>query len=689
MADTRSRVLCLEGDPVNRMLLSVQLEKRYDVLIAESIPEAENVLGLGRPDLILMDATTLASDNYAFYQNLRNNPELNTVPMIFLAEHLGEGDRERAIAAGAADVLEKPIQEAALLESVKRNIVSGQEAMEELSETKLHLLEFSQFIHYINEHIEVPPEHALQLNEARPSALYSLPTLLGIKRVDLARMIAEYLGVRFIPMVNPDAVLLGVLPTKYCEIHDVLAIADPVANPYFVLSNPFDLEVLDILFRRVGKGDGVKFGIAEPDTIRRLLNTEMFDDEDPIEITEVPVAEEPQESADLLSKSAEEAPVVRMVNKMLAEAISRGASDVHMEPRKTDVRIRYRVDGMLTDQQPLPAAARAGLVSRFKVLSGLDISERRMPQDGRTQVMFDGRQVDIRVSTLPSRHGEVVVCRILDQAASPMSLEGLGFSERALGMLYRGIESPHGIILVTGPTGSGKTTTLYSVLRSVVKPTVSVVTVEDPIEYELAEVKQVQVIPAAGLDFPAALRSILRQDPDIVMIGEMRDRETVDVALKAAMTGHQVISTLHTNDAPSTVGRLVGMGIEPYLLAGALEMICAQRLVRRLCDHCKQPVTLTDKMRERMELGPDDGTQYYAHKGCEECNDLGYKGRLAIIEILLMDEELRQCIAQGGNADELREMGLARGKMITLRESAMEKAKDGTTSLEEVLRISG
>ncbi|MDH4228204.1 MAG: ATPase, T2SS/T4P/T4SS family [Nitrospirota bacterium] len=689
MAAEKSKVLCLDADSVNRVLVSVQLENRYDVILVENTKEANQVLGITRPDLILADVKTMASDGFALFTQLREDAELHTIPVVLLSHVVSDEDRSKALASGAADLLKKPIEAAELLDAVSRHMKSGADSVGgQLTEAKLHLLDFNQFLRALQDRLEVSPEKAIQLSDARPSDLNKIPTLLGIRRAELASHIADYLGVRFVPQVDPNSVLLGVLPTKYCEIHDVLATNDLSVGILFVLSNPFDLEIIDILFRRVRKGDPVHFGIAEPDTIRRLLNTPLFDDEPQPIIAELPKAA-PAPTNDVLMSAADEAPVVRMVNKILAEAISIGASDIHIEPRKDDVRLRYRIDGMLHDKEVLPGAAKPGIVSRIKVLSGLDISERRLPQDGRAQVVFDGRQVDIRVSTLPSRHGETVVCRILDQAAVPLGLDDLGFAERSLKMLLRGLEAPHGIILVTGPTGSGKTTTLYSALRGVCTPDVSVVTVEDPIEYDLPSVKQVQVHAEIGMTFPAALRSILRQDPDVVMIGEMRDRETVDVALKAAMTGHLVISTLHTNDAPSTVSRLVGMGLEPYMLAGALEMICAQRLVRKLCKHCKQPETLTPEVIERLQLPTGEDIQYYTHKGCEQCNNTGFKGRMAVIEILLMNEELRLLVARNVSSDELRREALRMERMVTLRDSAMEKAREGTTTLAEVLQVTG
>jgi type II secretory ATPase GspE/PulE/Tfp pilus assembly ATPase PilB-like protein len=391
------------------------------------------------------------------------------------------------------------------------------------------------------------------------------------------------------------------------------------------------------------------------------------------------------EAIDVLANAT--APAIQLANSIIADAVRTQASDIHLEPGEKEVRLRFRVDGMLVARKPIPKALQGPLLSRIKIMARLDIAERRVPQDGRVRILYDERPVDLRVSTLPTRHGEKIVMRLLDKSAISLDLEALGLEEGPLTALQQSIAKPHGILLVTGPTGSGKTTTLYSALTALNRPHCNIVTVEDPIEYELPRVNQVQVHPMAGLTFPVALRSILRQDPDIVMVGEIRDGETLDIAMKAALTGHLVLSTLHTNDAVSTISRLVDMGAEPFMAASTLEMVSAQRLLRKLCASCKEPAKVPKEVLSSFGVPVPKGTEFFRPAGCGECNDIGYRGRLAVAEALVMDEELRQLVSRSADLHALRQYATGSAGMATLRQNAFRKAAKGLTSLEEVLRV--
>ncbi len=403
------------------------------------------------------------------------------------------------------------------------------------------------------------------------------------------------------------------------------------------------------------------------------------------------VVEEKEEATEAELEVAKEAPVVKYVQALLVDAVRQHASDIHIEPFEKYIRVRFRIDGTLHELPKPPLKWKHGIVARIKILSKLDIAERRLPQDGhiKLKVKEGGKErvIDFRVSTLPVKHGEKVVLRILDKSNLTLDLEKLGFEKEALEKLMYAISRPYGIVLVTGPTGSGKTTTLYSALSILNKPDVNIMTAEDPVEYDFPGLNQVQVREEIGLTFAAALRSFLRQDPDIIMVGEIRDEETASIAVKAALTGHLVLSTLHTNDAPSTITRLIDMGIPPYLVADSLVLIQAQRLVRRLCPKCKKPYKPTVDELKAVGLDPQDiegKTVYKKGDGCEVCRGSGYKGREGIYEVMLITPEIREMILNKRPIAEIREKAREQG-MLTLREAAMLKFLRGVTSLEEVM----
>ncbi|MBF8305192.1 MAG: pilB1 [Acidobacteria bacterium] len=392
-----------------------------------------------------------------------------------------------------------------------------------------------------------------------------------------------------------------------------------------------------------------------------------------------------------LERAAGEAPVVKLVNIILRESVNRGASDIHLEPYEKDYRVRFRIDGLLQTVMTPPIKMRDGIISRIKIMSKLDIAEKRLPQDGRIMIRFqkDGKskQLDFRVSVLPTLYGEKVVMRLLDKENLRLDMTKLGFEQESLTKFERAILKPWGMVLVTGPTGSGKTNTLYSSVSRLNSPDTNIVTAEDPVEFQLHGINQVQMKEQIGLNFASALRSFLRQDPNIILVGEIRDFETAEVAIKAALTGHLVLSTLHTNDAPSTISRLMNMGIEPFLVATSVQLICAQRLVRRVCTNCK--VELKMPLQSLIDAGytPQEAQEVitYKGKGCEKCNGSGCKGRTGLYEVMEMTEELRELVLVGASSLELRKKAVELG-MITLRRSGLIKVRDGLTTLEEVVR---
>ncbi len=394
-----------------------------------------------------------------------------------------------------------------------------------------------------------------------------------------------------------------------------------------------------------------------------------------------------QESVDLLD-ARDEAPMIRLANSLLTQAIRQKASDIHIEPFEKELLVRYRVDGVLFNVLSIPSRLQAGLVSRFKLMANLNIAEKRLPQDGRIRIKTAGRDVDIRVSTIPIRHGERVVLRILEQGTLLLPLTSIGFDRQDLDTLTNLIQLTNGIVLVTGPTGAGKTTTLYAILNTINSPDKNIITIEDPVEYQLKGIGQIQVNPRIELTFASGLRSILRQDPDVILIGEIRDLETAEIAIQASLTGHLVFSTLHTNDAPSAITRLVDMGVEPFLISTSLKAVLAQRLVRKICPECREPYQPEKNEMARLGLTTDDLKQgtLFRGKGCPQCLNTGYKGRQGIYELLVVDETIAQMIDRRAQAAEIRQKAKSRG-MYSLLEDGKRKVLAGITTSDEVLRV--
>jgi len=425
---------------------------------------------------------------------------------------------------------------------------------------------------------------------------------------------------------------------------------------------------------------------AQGDALLKVME-EFGEGEDVLELEATP--EELAEGE--LERAAGEAPVVKLVNIILRESVNRGASDIHLEPYEKDYRVRFRIDGLLQTVMTPPVKMRDGIISRIKIMSKLDIAEKRLPQDGRIMIRFqkDGKvkQLDFRVSVLPTLHGEKVVMRLLDKENLRLDMTKLGFEQESLTKFERAILKPWGMVLVTGPTGSGKTNTLYSSVSRLNSPDTNIITAEDPVEFQLHGINQVQMKEQIGLNFASALRSFLRQDPNIILVGEIRDFETAEVAIKAALTGHLVLSTLHTNDAPSTISRLMNMGIEPFLVATSVQLICAQRLVRRICTNCKAELKMPLQVLIDAGYTPQEAQDLvtYKGKGCEKCNGSGGKGRVGLYEVMEMTEELRELVLVGASALELRKKAVELG-MITLRRSGLIKVREGLTTLEEVVK---
>ena len=509
----------------------------------------------------------------------------------------------------------------------------------------------------------------------------------------LAKIIAKQWGYPYIDLstVEIDKETVHLISEEIARRFEVIPFGRTEEGEIMVaISDPTNIFAIDFLRNYL---KNVKIYVASKEAIigniEKYYSMEKTVKEAVMEMTggvEVETEEEETElSIDEARSLAETAPIIRLMNQIITEAIVSRASDIHIEPQKRSVRVRYRIDGVLNDAMSLPKNIQPGLVSRVKIMANLDIAERRRPQDGRINLKFRGREIDLRISILPAIFGEKVVMRILDKEKSLIPLEKLGFSEESLTIFKSLITQPYGMILITGPTGSGKSTTLYAVLRILNSPKVNILTAEDPVEYQLDGITQVQVNPKIGLTFANALRSFLRQDPDIILVGEIRDRETAQIAMEAALTGHLVFSTLHTNDSFSAPTRLIDMGIEPYLIASALIGVTAQRLVRKICNNCKTEVKPSRYILEQLGI-EDENTVFYKGKGCPICNNTGYKGRIAVQEVLKIDDNIRDMILKRASSTEIKEYAVKNGTK-TLLHDALDKARKGITSLEEVLRV--
>jgi type IV pilus assembly protein PilB len=530
---------------------------------------------------------------------------------------------------------------------------------------------------------------ALAREDGRPIG----QALIESRTVDsgqLARALAERNGLDYVDLnefevdhgaanlvSGAEARRYGAIPIAFADDRTLLVATSDPAN------------VLGLDSVGMTTGYEVRPAVASPEHMDGLLNQLSRLSESVQEIEEEQAAEEEAAPAIELRESAEEAPVVKLVHSVIADAVGRGASDIHFDPRDGEMRIRFRIDGVVNDSTTVPKRLVAGLISRIKIMADLNIAERRIPQDGRIGLTVDGQFIDIRVATLPVMRGESAVMRILDKGRLVMDLDRLGMQAHDRELVERAITQIHGAVLVTGPTGAGKTTTLYAALAEVNTPDKTLIAIEDPVEYELDGVKQVQVNTRTGLTFASGLRSMIRSDPDVLMVGEIRDRETAQIAVESALTGHLVLSTLHTSDAPMAAARLIDMGIEPFLIASGVECVIGQRLARRLCEECKRPTTITAEELQRSDLAhPGGEIEAREPVGCVHCNGSGYRGRIGIYEVMPVSEEIGSLILRKASNDEIAAAATAAG-MRRLRDDGLDKVRQGITSIPEVLRVLG
>jgi general secretion pathway protein E/type IV pilus assembly protein PilB len=486
---------------------------------------------------------------------------------------------------------------------------------------------------------------------------------------------------------------LAQFPARVLLDKHVIPLDEGNGDLFTVMSNPFDTSAIDEL--RLATGRDFKIALAPSADIDQCIKQYLGVGADTVQTMISEAGENGFQVIDTdidgdmdLTEAAEGASIIRFVNQVLTEAIGLRATDVHIEPFENTLRVRYRIDGVLQEASVASEVKQfqAAIVSRLKILSKLDIAEKRVPQDGRIKIRISDHEIDVRVSVIPMLYGEAVVLRLLDRSSVLLGLDKLGMSERDLDLTKTILERPHGIILVTGPTGSGKTTSLYAALSQINDVQRKIITIEDPIEYQLHGINQIQVSRKAGLTFASGLRSILRHDPDVVLVGEIRDAETAEIAIQASLTGHLVFSTLHTNDAPTALTRLVDMGIEPYLVASSLEAVAAQRLVRVICPHCKEPLTSSEAAVLRQRFGDKLPDLLYKGRGCKNCQETGYRGRIGIFEMMLVTDDIRSLILENASARDLRRIAAYQGT-TSLREDGFRHVREGRTTVEEVLRV--
>ena len=535
----------------------------------------------------------------------------------------------------------------------------------------------------------------LQIKTGGGNLAGALVKIGAIAEDDLAKFLSEFYGVPSVDLsnFNPDPSLTRILPSDVANKFQAVPVSRSGRRLTVAMANPANIFAIDDI--KFITGCEVQPCVAPESAIKKAID-KAYDSaatfesvmrglDDEIEVLEDQTDDVPDVS---LLGEAEQAPVVKLVNSLITDAVRKGSSDIHIEPYEKSLRVRFRIDGTLYEMMSPPFRMKAAVTSRLKIMADLDIAERRVPQDGRIKLRLLGRNIDLRVSTLPTIFGEKVVMRILDKGNLNIDLSKLGFQDQAFNDFTKAITMPYGMVLVTGPTGSGKTTSLYSALSKINVPDVNIMTAEDPVEYNLKGVNQVQVNDEIGRTFAACLRSFLRQDPDVILVGETRDLETAQIGIRAALTGHLVLSTLHTNDCPSTPARLLDMGIPPFLVSSSLQLILAQRLGRRVCRDCKEPYEASEESLVPYGHVPQGlGTvNFYKGKGCQTCNFTGMKGRVAIYEVMPVTTELRDLMLRNATTNEIRDTAVSQG-MKTLRQNALQKVVDGITTVEEVLRV--
>jgi type II secretory ATPase GspE/PulE/Tfp pilus assembly ATPase PilB-like protein/CheY-like chemotaxis protein len=710
MSSRKPLILCIDDDAEMLFALKRWLsDAGFIVATAQSYNAAVKSIAAGAPDLILQDALMPEMSGFECCRQLQADDRLSNVPVVFLTALAGEKDRAQALAAGGVDFLIKPVQREKLIRTVQRHLATRAQWAAHLPEHPSQIVDLRGFLEFLLNALRIPPQERSKFQGFTPGKLYAMAPDLGLEPAQIARHMAAFARVPYAHSIDASEVELGALPAAFCRTHQVLPLNNKTMGRYFAVSNALDLPLFSDLKNLFGEKP--KIVATEPANIDAVLTLTVCNPaatppappagasqraEKAVRTGPVTMQQLENRLSEMYSEtpavetvltediSEESAPVIQTVNKLINDAIEAAASDIHIEPCEHEVVVRYRIDGELRVVHRLkPQKLCLPLAARIKIMSNLDITEKRLPQDGR--IVFN-EGVDLRVASCPMNFGEKIVMRILDKKKAALPLDALGFSDRNLETYREKIKTPYGMILHVGPTGSGKSMSLFSALREIQRPDINIQTIEDPIEYTLPGINQMQTHADIGLTFQRALRSYLRQDPDVILVGEIRDRETANAAVEASLTGHMLFSTLHTNDAAATVVRLMEMGVEPYLVSSSLVMVCAQRLIRRLCEKCKETYEPNAGEKTLAGIPVDQPQKLFRAKGCSHCQGTGYKGRVGVHELLVLDDTLRALLARKGlTSDELKQKAVESAGMTTLYWDAMEKARLGVTTVEEVI----
>ncbi len=716
------KVLIAEDDSISRRILARTVEKfGYECLAAEDGLEAWRIFqNTPEIDAVVSDWMMPGMDGLELCRKIRGTDHSNNTFFIFLTALRGEEHLIEGMKAGADEYLVKPLDieqlktklaAASRLTSLRQQLdgtgkQSGDGASSAepsvipgaLVPTRKKVGRGGKIWDILTSQGKVSEEQLQQAVEAQkndPRDLGRILVSLGfISEADLAQAQAQRLGLEYIDLSENDVDrgAATLIEQKILRKHNVIPLRVEDRRLVVAMSDPTNLYALEDL--KIISGYQIVPMVATETQIRQVQNKVFAMGEEVSEILEGAAGDSFIESADELElgvdAGAEEAPVIRLVSSILQQAVGDGASDIHIEPGSRGLSVRFRVDGVLREIMSIPPKLQNGVIARLKILSNLNIAEKRVPQDGRFSVRLGGQKVDLRAASLPTVYGEKIVLRLLDNTSVGVDLTKLGFPPKIFERYEEIFRRPYGAILVTGPTGSGKSTTLYATLNELNSPEKNIITVEDPVEYRMEGINQVQVNPKVGLTFASGLRSILRSDPDIVMIGEIRDFETAKISVEAALTGHMVLATLHTNNAPGAMGRLTDMGVEPFLTASAVDCVIAQRLARRLCEHCKEPVEIEEEILRNLDfpfemISQEDGLHFYKAVGCGRCGGAGYRGRVGIYELMVVTDEIRDLVLKRASTAEMGRAARREG-MIALREDGLAKAAQGVTTIEEVLR---
>ncbi|MBW2467065.1 MAG: Flp pilus assembly complex ATPase component TadA [Deltaproteobacteria bacterium] len=687
--------------------------KNYKVIRAENGVKALDILDRQKPDIILLDIMMKDMSGYEVCWRIQEREDLTFIPVIFLTSLSAEKNKSKAFSLGAVDFLVKPINKQLLYSVIEKHAATenrwrrfilskdkGKDAAGREKKAGYLNRTFPAFRDFLFEFLNIPAD---KRDKMKPFNTEELTETLHDSQI-LAQsrfiiLMAQFTGLEYLPVIETGSIMMDVLPPSFSKHNKVIALGFQKGIA-FALTDPFNSELIDILTGMKPE----KLFIASPEAIAGVYRIEsetdtkiddlvknvreLYSNRDSVSDSSLPGTDESRLGGREIDLDA--SPLVLFINSILEKAYIMRASDIHIEPREKDVVVRCRVDGELNIIHRLEPRELINVISsRIKIMSNLDIAERRLPQDGRFAFKeFTGRpfDFDVRVSCAPMNYGEKIVMRILDKQKTLLPLEDLGFSQNALVVYRRQLRSPYGMILHVGPTGSGKSMSLYSALNEINQPNINIQTAEDPIEYTLEGINQMQVNSSIGLTFKSALRCFLRQDPDTILVGEIRDLETAEIAVEAALTGHLLLSTLHTNDAPSTITRFIEMGIEPYMVSSSIVLICAQRLLRRLCPKCRESYLPDDAERLLAEVMPNTPATFYRAVGCSACNDSGYQGRVGIYELLVPDESLRAAMnSENISTEMIRDLALNQGGMISLFQDAMEKVRAGITSMQEAV----